>query len=133
MTPASWPPLPHLDLADHAAYEWLLSDHPWARAERERRRAAHHARETGQAGQILQICDRLDDSPLAGLADTVRPMAERSALEAEVEAVYDDTTHVADARRRLEIARQVAGHTAYRYPTALLGGAARHQPPPGVD
>jgi len=40
------------DLTDDAFYEWLLSDHPDARAERDSRRAATYHAELEQAGYV---------------------------------------------------------------------------------
>jgi len=39
------------DVTDHALYEWLLSDHPDARAERDRQRAATYQAERDRAGR----------------------------------------------------------------------------------
>ena len=86
-----WPPLDALDIADPDAYVWLLSAHPWAVAERARRRADHHRRELAEAAEVLAITDRLRAAdldaghPLARLADTVAPTANTRALAAEVD------------------------------------------------
>ncbi len=44
------------DVTDDAFYEWLLSDHPDARAERDRRRAATYQADTSRAS--ASICGR---------------------------------------------------------------------------
>lgn len=58
-----WGPAPDLsclDLADPLEGEWLLSDHPWARAERTRRRGA--GLEASRAGDPLWASEADVDS-----------------------------------------------------------------------
>lgn len=132
-----WPPLDALDIADDDAYTWLLSAHPWAVAERARRRHAHHARELAEAADVLAAADRLRsagldaDHPLAGLPDRVDPLARRAALVADVDAAEADDTATAEARRRWETTRRASGDLDYRYPPELADPAtAAGYPPP---
>ena len=135
MTSGEWPPLPQLDTGDQAAYEWLLSAHPWAVAERDRRRRDHHARELDETGEVLAIIERLatldEDHPLHQLAVTVTPSAQRRALEADVDDAEPDDTRTAEARRRLELHRRSSGDFDYVYPPELIDSIAvlRHPPP----
>ena len=55
-------------------------------------------------------------------------------MAAEIDSVVDDTTFVAEARRRLENARQAGGDVDYRYPAHLTGAeAAPVDPPTSTD
>lgn len=132
-----WPPLDQLDTADDDAYVWLLSAHPWAVAERARRREEHHRRELDESAEVLAITDRLKAAdlapahPLARLADTVDPTARRRALAADVDAAEADDTRTAEERRRWENHRRAAGDFDYRYPAELADPAtAAAYPPP---
>ena len=139
-TPADgggWPPLD--GLGGDAGDEWLLSDHPWATAERQRRRSDHFERELTEADEVLAITGRLAadpaaSEPLARLAARLDPSARRSAMAAEIDSVVDDATFVAEARRRLENARQAGGDVDDRYPAHLTGAeAALVDPPTSTD
>jgi hypothetical protein len=99
------PDLSHLDLADPLEGEWLLSDHPWARAERTRRRSA--GLEASRAGDPLW------------------------ALEADVDSAEPDEFYVAHMRRSLEAIRQ-ASDRMYVYPPGLIGPMGSLWPPPGL-
>ena len=130
----SYPPLPHLATTDDAAYEWLLSDHPWAVAERRRRRADYLARTLAEADDALKITDRLTADPAAfslhRVADTVDRIARRSALVAEVDDAEDDATRVERDRRSYVAQRRTAGDLDYAYPAHLIGPSAADYPPP---
>ncbi len=87
--PVRYPALADLDTADDAACEWLLSDHPWAQAERSRRRGAYHARELREVDEVLAVTRRLqrDLDPgcaLYRLARTVERLARDHARHVEV-------------------------------------------------
>ena len=131
----TWPPLDDRSTAAADFYEWLLSDHPWAAAERQRRRTSHLKRELAETDEVLAITARVRQAPAAGehvhrLAQTVEPLARRAALAAEICALVDDATYVAIARQRLETSRRVAGDSDYRYPTQLTGPQPAGIPPP---
>lgn len=134
-----WPPLEDLSVLDDAAYEWLLSDHPRAAAERARRRHAHVRRELTIATDALAAAERLAHDPAASdnmrrLADKiVEPLARTAALAADVDDAASDASRVAAACRDLETARCNAGDVDYRYPAHLTGPAADHVPPPTAD
>lgn len=125
-----WPALEGMSVVDPDAYEWLLSDHPWATAERTRRRDAHHRREVAEADAVLAVCDRLAGGSLDRLADTVAPIARDARRRAATKAEVDDASHVAEARRRWETAQRVEGRWGYEYPSHLVGLAAADFPPP---
>lgn len=132
-----YPPLPQLSSADDAAYEWLLSDHPWAVAERARRRAAHHARELADADEALTITERLSATPDAGdplhhVAEHVDRIARRAALTADVDDAEDLDAWTARIRAQYVTGRRVAGDWDYEYPAHLLGPSAADYPPPSL-
>lgn len=132
-----WPPIAQVDPSDDEAFhEWLLSDHPWAAAERQRRRSAYRARELSAADEVLAITSRLTSNPASPdnvrrVAEIVARVANEQAVRVGVDAVFDDETHVTQARHQLEIARHAVGEYHYRYPQRLTGPSAARQPPPG--
>ena len=94
-----WPPLE--DFGGDVGYEWLLSDHPWAAAERQRRRGDRLERDLAEADQVLAITGRLASDPTASeplhrLAARLDPSARRQALAAEIDS-FDRRRHL---RRR---------------------------------
>jgi hypothetical protein len=105
--PGPVPDLSHLDLHRPLEGEWLLADHPWAEAERTRRRA-------------------LDLSVL--VASSAPGPAK---LAAEVDAAAPDSVYVRHMRRSLEALRQI-DDPMYVYPPALLGPMGSLWPPPGT-
>jgi len=139
------------DLSDYTVsrpdqMEWYLSDHPWAAAERTRRRAAICAREveraatvrgwierTHQADAAGELVDRPDGwrDSLVGLAGSMEPVVAENHQHALAEAALSDAEWVARERRRLETHHQVASEPDYTYPTHLLGPGAGAYPPPG--
>lgn len=129
LDPGPAPDLSHydgLDCDDHeAAHEWLISDHPWACAERDRRREAYLAllRErviTLRGWLTPRTTDRPD--PRVKLGTTALPLAEEQLAQAE--QPIDMRTEREDwamTRRR-----------GYTYPAHLIGpGAAAYPPPAG--
>ena len=68
---------------DDAFYEWLLSDHPDARAERDYRRGAHYQRQQETAADIAAWADRISADPdrhtraARDLAATIGPRRRR--------------------------------------------------------
>jgi len=125
-------------VADDAFYEWLLSDHPDARAERDYRRAATYQYERDQAAAVRAWVDKINalgDVPQTArdLADWMGPRADDSALRAEVAFTEPDDVYVARIRADFETYMQVSGPPDaydYRYPAHLTGSAAAAYPPP---
>jgi hypothetical protein len=131
--------LHHRSTADDAFCEWLLSDHPDAKAEREWRRSTHLQREHSTAAEIAAWADRVSADPgrhtqmARDLAATIGPMAHASAVRAEVEAAEPDDAYV--ARQRAEFETHMHVHwdhpdPDYRYPEHLTGPSAAGYPPP---
>jgi hypothetical protein len=145
------PDLSQYCVVDAAAYEWLLSDHPWAVAERTRRHAAWAVRELGDAAKarawVDQITGReriaageLDNRTdgwrygLARLAELVGPIADETQLRVTLKEAEPDDLLVARLRRELEQRRRGQGEDGYVYPAHLIGpGAAAYPPPGGTD
>jgi hypothetical protein len=130
------------DVADTAFYEWLLSDHPDARAERDRRRAASYQAETDRAAAVRAWADKISAHPdapqtLRDLAASMGPLAADSAARAEARYAEPDDAYVGRLRTQHETHIQVSGPPGswdYRYPAHLTGpGAAAYPPPPEPD
>ena len=105
------------DATDQAFYEWLLSDHPDARAKRDRRRAATYQAETGRAAAVRAWADKINaqrDAPqtLRDLAASLGPQADQTAARTEARYVEPDGTFVARLRTQHETHIQVS-----RWPT----------------
>jgi hypothetical protein len=120
-------------------YEWLLSDHPEAAAERARRRAAYLAYEAeGRAG-LSRFVDRTEadrDAPenIRGLVETARWLLARQAGRLAADVAEPEPERLARQRRDLETSRRVQGAHGYRYPPRYLGARAARQPiPPDPD
>ena len=130
-------------LESDAAYEWLLSDHPEARAERDRRREATYQDEMGRANKVLAWVEKIrahDEADvsdaLLNLARTMGPMAEKSAARAEADYAVPDAEKVAQGRANWETYMRVSapnGAGDYRYPGRYVGEAAARQPWPGIE
>jgi hypothetical protein len=109
-----------------AFYEWLLSDHPDAKTERERRRSAHCQRQQEEAAVVRAWVDKINglaDAPQAArdLAATMGPLAARSAARAETDGAEPDDLYVARIRAEFETHMRVSGPPDswdYRYPRA---------------
>jgi len=76
------------DVADLAFYEWLLSCHPDARAERDYRHAATFQAETDRAAAVRAWAGKISAQPdapqtLRDLAASMGPLAAGSAAPAE--------------------------------------------------
>lgn len=127
------------DVTSDAFYEWLLSDHPDARAERDWRRAATHQADTDRAAAVRAWADRINvqpDAPQAArdLAASMGPRADQTTARAEARYAEPDDAYVARLRAQHETAVRVSGPPGswdYRYPAHLTGpGAAAYPPPP---
>ena len=124
-----------------AFYEWLLSDHPDARAERSRRREASFQDEYQRAGEVLAWVRKIDATPDASqtmrdLAASMGPLAEKSAARAQASVAEPDETWVARERGTWETFMQVRdtdGAADYRYPARYTGPEAAGQPRPGIE
>ncbi|MGH3220087.1 MAG: hypothetical protein ACRDPY_15510 [Streptosporangiaceae bacterium] len=130
------------DVTDDAFYEWLLSDHPDAKAERDWRRAATYQAETGRAAQVRAWADKINAQPgalqnLRDLAASMGPLADTSAARAEAHYAEPDDAYVTRLRAQHETRMRVSGPPGswtYRYPAHLTGpGAAACPPPPEPD
>ncbi len=123
---------------DDAFYEWLLSDHPAARAERDYRRTATYQYQRDQATAVLTWVAKINaqaDAPqtLRDLADSLGPLAQESARRAEIDYAEPDDLYAARCRAELETHMQVSGPPNaydYRYPEHLTGPSAADYPPP---
>jgi len=130
------------DAADDAFYEWLLSDHPAARAERDQRRTAAYHAETGRAAVVRAWADKINARPdapqtMRDLAATMGPLADQAAVRAEANYAEPDDAYVTRLRAQHETFVRVSGPPGswdYRYPAHLTGpGAAAYPPPPEPD
>ena len=120
-------------------YEWLLSDHPDARAERDARRQAAYRDLTQNAAAVQAWAAKIHAAPgapqnLRDLAASMGPRAAGTAARADAEYGEPDETYVARARARHETYIRVSGPVCahgYRYPGHLTGpGAASYPRPP---
>ena len=127
------------DVTDSAFYEWLLSDHPDAKAERDRRRAATYQADTERAATVRAWADKINAQPgapqtLRDLAASMGPLADQTAARAEASYAEPDDAYVTRIRAQHETYVQVSGPPGswnYRYPAHLTGpGAAAYPPPP---
>jgi hypothetical protein len=132
------------DVTDEAFYEWLLSDHPDARAERDRRRAAAYQQRRDTAADIAAWARRISADPperhtsaARDLAASIGPDAAQSAIRNEIESAEPDELFVARLRAEFETHRHVHWDNpdpSYQYPAHLTGpGAAACPPPPEPD
>src|SRR5579863_10472018 len=91
------------DVTDNAFYEWLLSDHPDAKAERDWRRAATYQAETDQAAAVRAWADKINAQPdppqtLRDLAASMGPLADQTAARAEASYAEPDDAYVTRIR-----------------------------------
>ena len=106
--------LHHRSTLDDAFCEWLLSDHPEAKAEREWRRGTASAATAQAAAEIAGWADRVSAEPeqhtpmARDLAATIGPMAHASALRAEIEDAEPDDAYV--ARQRADFESHMRNH-----------------------
>ena len=117
---------------DDDAYEWLLSDHPWAAAERRRRAEVRRIEETTRAARIRQWSDTVDRrGPGAGsaLADLLRPSADLAGVRAEVRSAEPDDLAV-HRDREAYVRERCARGEDYHYPAHLARARRRELPPP---
>jgi hypothetical protein len=128
-------------LGDDDFYVWLLSDHPDARAERDRRRDATYRDEAHRSGEVRAWVDKVNatqDAPqtMRDLAESMGPLADRSSARAEADFSEPNDAYVARLRNDWETYMQVSGPLDahdYRYPEHLIGPGAAKYPPPQVQ
>jgi hypothetical protein len=127
------------DVTGDAFYEWLLSDHPDAKAERDRRRAATYQADMDRAAAVRAWADKINAQPdaphtLRDLAASMGPQADQTAARAEARYAKPDDAYVTRLRAQHETSVQVSGPPGcwdYRYPAHLTRpGAAAYPPPP---
>jgi hypothetical protein len=133
---------PGRGVSEDAFYEWLLSDHPGARAERDRRRAATYQAQTGSATAVRAWADKIGAQPdapqtLRDLAASLGPQADQAVARAQARYAEPDDAFVTRLRAQHETHLRVSGPPGspdYRYPDRLTGpGAAACPPPPESD
>jgi ATPase subunit of ABC transporter with duplicated ATPase domains len=125
-------------MSGDAFYEWLLSDHPEARAERDARRAAYARHEQQNAAQVRAWTAKINAAPdapqnLRDLAAAMEEAQARADARAEAAEAEPDEVYVARLRAQHETHKQVSSPEGwdYRYPEHLTGpGAARYPRPP---
>jgi len=148
-------PRPFPDLASYGTgmgpeYEWLISDHPWAVAERARRAADYFAAELEPDADIAEpapapgephpiIEEELSGVPaeleesVGGLVEAVPDAtADRNQLAYTVADAELDEVAVVRYRREYEEYRRAHGEPEYGYPEHYVGDAAAQYPPPGL-
>ena len=125
--------------AEDRFYEWLLSDHPDARAERDARRQAAYRDLTQNAAAVQAWAAKINATPgapqnLRDLAASMGPRAAGTAARAEADHAEPDERYIARARAQHETYMQVSGPIGaygYRYPEHLTGpGAVSYPRPP---
>ena len=87
------------DVTGDAFYEWLLSDHPDAKAERDRRRAATYQADTDRAAAVRAWADKINAQPdaphtLRDLAASMGPQADQTAARAEARYAEPDDAYM---------------------------------------
>jgi hypothetical protein len=154
---------PFPDLANYGTgmgeeYEWLISDHPWAKAERVRRAADYFAAELEEDdATVVEESERAAAAEASAphppaaveafsgvppeLSDAVGGLAEppgaadltvdHNQLPYEVADAEPDEQAVVRYRREYEEYRRANGEPGYEYPAHYVGAAAADHPPPG--
>ncbi len=120
-----------------AFYEWLLSDHPEAKAERDRRRGTYYQGEIERAAQVQAWVAKIDATPdppatIRKLANSIGPTAEKSRARAEAAIAEPDEAYVTRERSHWETFKRVSSPDMpdYRYPSRYIGIVAASQPRP---
>lgn len=134
------PDLTGYDTVPPDAYEWFLSDHPWAAAERRRRHAEYYGRARQNAADVLAWADKVValgptgdrsfDPAARGLAAMIRPHADKAHLRNEMASAVPDDVDVLELRHQFENHRHADGEYGYSYPAHLTGAGAAAYPPP---
>jgi hypothetical protein len=122
------PDLSERSVLDTAFYEWLLSDHPLAVAERRRRREASFARRAAERAHVREIAGR---SPSASLSQSMEQLADGQAQRDRWDQAVDEEIAVEIMRSEWEMHMRVSGDDPeYRYPERYVGPRAADYPPP---
>ena len=125
--------------AERAFYEWLLSDHPQATAERARRQAQYRAHEADQIGRLRDWVARTRANPDADqryqrLAAAAERLVDRRAARLAADSAEPAPARLARLRHQLELAERAGPDPDYHYPARYLGAQAARQPiPPDPD
>jgi hypothetical protein len=132
------PDLTERSTADPAFYEWLLSDHPLAEAERRRRRDASFARRAAERERVREITGRWPvDAPegAARLRESMGRLTDGQAQRDRWDQAVDEEIGLERMRGEWETHMRVSGDDPdYRYPDHYCGpGAGRYPPPPPVQ
>ena len=90
-------------VSEVAFYEWLLSDHPDARAQRDRRRAATYQAKAGSAAAVRAWADKIGAQPdapqtLRDLAAAMGPQADQAAARAQARYAEPDDAYITRPR-----------------------------------
>lgn len=122
----------------HAAYEWSLSDHPDARAEREACRAEYIQHQRDSAARARAWAEKISAAPdapqnLRDLAATSASLADQADARAQAVEADPDEVRVAKLRAVYEGYMRNSGPAEawdYRYPQHLTGPEAASHPRP---
>src|SRR6266536_910635 len=115
--------------------EWLLSDHPLARAERARRRSSEHERivawhEARWSWAVHTLTSLASSSAERRRAWHIVDALPAWAAQAEVDAAEPDDSRVQRQRCSLVADQRHRGQPGYRYPARCLGARAASLPQP---
>jgi hypothetical protein len=126
--------------AEDRFYEWLLSDHPGAAAERARRRLDNQTVEAHDLARLRAWLTKIDSLARDGqpLGDSVWRLAEQartwlipSAEQRLTASIGEpDQAWVRRSRHDYETSQQLGKDLDYRYPARYLGAQAARQPIP---
>jgi hypothetical protein len=134
MTMDEAPDLAERSVLDTAFYEWLLSDHPLAEAERRRRREASFARRAEERDRVREITGRWPaDAPedKARLRESLGRLTQGQAQRDRWDRAVDDEIGLEKMRAEWETHVRVSGDDPdYRYPAHYCGPEASQYPPP---
>ena len=132
------PDLSQRSVVDTAFYEWLLSDHPLAEAERRRRREASFARRAAERARVREITGRWpDDVPegAARLRESLGRLTDGQAQRDRWDQALAEEIGLETMRAEWETHVRVSVEDpGYRYPAHYCGpGAGQYPPPPPVQ
>jgi hypothetical protein len=125
-------------------YEWLISDHPWAVAERNRRAAGYFAAEQPDEPAASATWDPAldEDDPagmranlgeeIGGLVEPVETLPDPNQTAHTSGDVEPDEVAVLRLRTEYEAYRRENGEPEYAYPASYTGARAAEHAPPGV-
>jgi hypothetical protein len=144
LDPGPAPDLSRYDTQPDDAYEWLLSDHPWARTERIRRVARGWEADLRNAGAVREWTDRIEGTDLDDryrhnpaiadnlreLAGFMRPIADEQRVRTHLDSAISDEDRVYRLRQQWVTHRHAQGDGDYQYPARLRGPGAAAYPPP---